>query len=34
VYVCGPDPMMTAVAGSLRTLRVPGSQVHMERFAY
>jgi predicted ferric reductase len=34
VYVCGPDPMMTAVVDSLHELRVPGSQVHTERFAY
>ena len=34
IYVCGPDPMMTAVTQTLRALRVPDSQVHLERFAY
>jgi predicted ferric reductase len=34
VYVCGPDRMMATVTSSLRTLRVPASQVHQESFAY
>jgi len=34
VYVCGPIPMMNAVRQALRSLRVPASQVHMERFSY
>ncbi|KUL22998.1 oxidoreductase [Actinoplanes awajinensis subsp. mycoplanecinus] len=32
VYVCGPDALTTAVLDSLRRLRVPGRQVHAERF--
>ena len=32
VYICGPSPMTEAVLTSLRTLRVPRSQVHAERF--
>ena len=34
VYLCGPEPMMTSVRSSLRTLGVPPSQVHWEAFAY
>ena len=34
VYVCGPPPMMDVVRRSLRTLAVPDSQVHWERFSY
>ena len=34
VYVCGPIPMMNAVHRSLRALRVPDAQIHMERFSY
>lgn len=34
VYVCGPIPMLDAVRRSLQRLRVPRSQVHLERFAY
>ncbi len=34
VFLCGPDPMMEAARQSLRALRVPGSQIHAERFAY
>jgi predicted ferric reductase len=34
VYVCGPIPMMDAVHRSLRALRVPDAQIHMERFSY
>ncbi len=34
VYVCGPDAMMDTVERALRTLGVPASQVHAERFAY
>lgn len=32
VYVCGPEAMTSAVLDSLRRLRVPGRQVHAERF--
>jgi predicted ferric reductase len=32
VYVCGPPAMTSAVLGALCALRVPGSQVHAERF--
>jgi predicted ferric reductase len=32
VFVCGPGPMTDAVLRSLRALRVPGRQVHAERF--
>ena len=32
VYVCGPPAMTSAVLGSLRKLKVPGRQVHSERF--
>jgi predicted ferric reductase len=32
VYVCGPEPMTKAVLKSLRTLGVPRTQVHAERF--
>jgi len=33
VYVCGPPAMTTAVLRSLRSLRIPRSQLHAERFA-
>jgi predicted ferric reductase len=33
VYVCGPPAMTDAVLRSLRSLRVPGRQVHAERFS-
>lgn len=33
VFVCGPPAMTAAVLRSLRELRVPGSQVHAERFS-
>lgn len=33
VYVCGPPAMTDAVLRSLRVLRVPGAQVHAERFS-
>jgi ferredoxin-NADP reductase len=33
VYVCGPPAMTSAVLRSLRQLRIPGRQVHAERFA-
>jgi len=32
VYVCGPPAMTAAVLAGLRDLRVPGHQVHAERF--
>ena len=34
VYICGPDRMMSVVGRSLRALRVPEAQIHVERFAY
>lgn len=34
VFVCGPIPMLDAVRRSLRSLGVPKSQVHVERFSY
>jgi predicted ferric reductase len=33
VFVCGPPGMTSAVLRSLRELRVPGAQVHAERFS-
>jgi ferredoxin-NADP reductase len=33
VYVCGPSAMTDAVMSALRTLRVPGQQVHAEKFS-
>ncbi|GGU42361.1 hypothetical protein [Lentzea flava] len=32
VYVCGPPGMTSAVLSALRKLKVPGRQVHSERF--
>ena len=34
VYVCGPDEMMDAVRSGLRSLGLPNSQIHAERFAF
>jgi predicted ferric reductase len=34
VYLCGPASMMQRVEGSLRSLGLPGRQIHAERFAY
>ncbi len=34
VFVCGPIPMLDTVHRSLRTLRVPRAQLHVERFSY
>jgi ferredoxin-NADP reductase len=34
VFICGPDPMIDAVKRGLRSLHVPNSQIHAERFAY
>jgi predicted ferric reductase len=34
VYLCGPAPMMQRVEVSLRRLRLPRRQIHVERFAY
>jgi predicted ferric reductase len=34
VYLCGPARMMQKVEGSLRSLGLPGRQIHAERFAY
>jgi predicted ferric reductase len=34
VFACGPIPMMDRVEKSLRALGVPGTQVHLERFAF
>lgn len=33
VFVCGPPGMMTTLRSSLRTLRIPRSRIHYERFA-
>jgi predicted ferric reductase len=33
VYVCGPPAMTDAVLSTLRRLRVPGNQVHAEKFS-
>lgn len=33
VFLCGPPPMMNAVARALKSLGVPGQRVHSERFA-
>ena len=32
-FICGPPPMMVAVATALRTLQVPDSSIHCEQFA-
>ena len=34
VYVCGPDPMTTAVVAALRRARVPRRQIHHESFTF
>jgi predicted ferric reductase len=34
IYLCGPTGMMDAVRRTLRTLHVPASHIHSERFAY
>ena len=34
VFICGPREMVDDVTSSLRTLRVPARQVHVERFAF
>jgi ferredoxin-NADP reductase len=34
VFLCGPLSLMDAAERSLRRLGVPGSQIHLERFAY
>jgi predicted ferric reductase len=34
IYVCGPEGMIRTVRESLRRLRIPGSQIHEEQFAY
>ncbi len=34
VFVCGPIPMLDTVRRSLRSLGVPKSQLHVERFSY
>jgi ferredoxin-NADP reductase/predicted pyridoxine 5'-phosphate oxidase superfamily flavin-nucleotide-binding protein len=31
-YVCGPEPLMDAVRGVLAGLRIPDTQVHVERY--
>jgi predicted ferric reductase len=33
IYVCGPNPMTTAVIRSLRALKIPSAQIHSERFS-
>jgi predicted ferric reductase len=32
IYLCGPEPMQTALADALTVLRVPGRQIHSENF--
>lgn len=34
IYICGPTGMIRTVRESLRRLRIPGSQIHEEQFAY
>jgi ferredoxin-NADP reductase len=34
IYVCGPEGMIRTVRDNLRRLRIPGSQIHEEQFAY
>jgi predicted ferric reductase len=34
VFICGPREMVDAVMNSLRALKVPAGQVHIERFAF
>jgi ferredoxin-NADP reductase len=34
VFVCGPDPWMTAVLRAARQARVPGDHIHLERFTW
>jgi predicted ferric reductase len=34
VFICGPREMVDAVTSSLRALKVPSGQVHIERFAF
>ena len=34
VFICGPREMVDAVMNSLRALKVPAGQVHVERFAF
>jgi predicted ferric reductase len=34
IYICGPDGMIRTVRENLRRLRIPGSQIHEEQFAY
>ena len=34
VFICGPREMVDAVTSSLRALRVPARQIHVERFAF
>ncbi len=33
VFICGPDQMMEAVRRAVRSLDVPATQIHIERFA-
>jgi ferredoxin-NADP reductase len=34
VYLCGPEPMTTAVVSALRTAKVPGRRIHHESFEF
>lgn len=34
VYLCGPEPMTTAVVGALRTAKVPARRIHHESFEF
>jgi len=33
IFYCGSGPFMDHVAESLKTLRIPGRQIHAERFS-
>ena len=33
VFICGPQPMMKAVAAALGALQVPESSIHYEQFS-
>lgn len=34
VYLCGPEPMVTAVGSALRAAKVPRRQIHVESFEF
>ncbi len=33
IFICGPLPMIDALRRTLRTLRIPTGQIHVERFS-